>query len=71
MKTILRIVILALLSWPVQVLAQDEDVSDCILASIVLPLLGGQGDSPIVGVRVNGEKAAFYIKPGLFPHSRA
>lgn len=69
MKSIFQIAILALVLLPVQAQAQggaqDSDVSDCILASVVLPLLGGQGDSPIIEVRVNGEKAAFYISPAF------
>lgn len=65
MKTVFRIAVLTLVLHPVPAWAQDMDVSDCIVASIVLPLLGGQGDSPLIAARVNGEKAAFYVSPAF------
>ncbi len=42
MKTVFRIAVLTLVLHPVPAWAQDMDVSDCIVASIVLPLLGGR-----------------------------
>ncbi|GAC88531.1 hypothetical protein NBRC3257_2179 [Gluconobacter thailandicus NBRC 3257] len=40
---------------------------NCIKAAVVLPLLGGPGDSPIIPVKVNGLDAAMYVSP-MFGH---
>ncbi|KXV33192.1 hypothetical protein [Gluconobacter thailandicus] len=49
--------------------AQDvlETPENCIKAAVVLPLLGGPGDSPIIPVKVNGVDAAMYVSP-MFGH---
>ncbi|WP_231502816.1 hypothetical protein [Gluconobacter thailandicus] len=41
------------------------DGSDCVTAPIVLPLLGGEGDAPLIPVTVNGKRAAMYVSPSF------
>lgn len=40
-----------------------DSSGDCIKAAVVLPLLGGSGDAPIIPVKVNGVDAAMYVSP--------
>ena len=41
----------------------QKSSDDCIKAAVVLPLLGGPGDAPIIPVKVNGVDAAMYVSP--------
>jgi len=43
----------------------DTLSSSCITGAVVLPLLGGRGDAPIIPVEVNGHPAALYVTPGF------
>ncbi|MBV1833112.1 hypothetical protein [Novacetimonas pomaceti] len=43
--------------------AGAQDLSRCITGSVVLPLLGGAGDGPIIPVRVNDHDVGMYISP--------
>ena len=40
-----------------------DSPENCIKAAVVLPLLGGSGDAPIIPVQVNGINAAMYVSP--------
>ncbi|AFV99807.1 hypothetical protein B932_0197 [Gluconobacter oxydans H24] len=44
-----------------------DSPGNCIKAAVVLPLLGGPGDAPIIPVQVNGIEAAMYVSP-MFGH---
>ncbi|GLP89162.1 hypothetical protein GCM10007868_02370 [Gluconobacter frateurii] len=44
---------------------QAEDSSDCVTAPILLPLLGGEGDAPLIPVTINGKSAAMYVSPSF------
>ncbi|GAN55156.1 hypothetical protein [Tanticharoenia sakaeratensis] len=43
--------------------AHADDIADCVTGTIVLPLLGGRTDAPIIPVRVEGHDAAMYLSP--------
>lgn len=43
--------------------AEQIDKSDCIVTTFSLPLLGGEGDSPIIPIRIDGRNAAMYLSP--------
>lgn len=40
-------------------------VSSCIDAAAVLPLLGGNGDSPLIPVKIGASPAAMFVSPAL------
>ncbi|MFW7267306.1 aspartyl protease family protein [Gluconacetobacter sp. Hr-1-5] len=41
--------------------------SACIEGATVVPLLGGQGDAPLIPVHVEDQDAAMFVSPGLRP----
>ena len=45
--------------------AQAENSVECVTAPILLPLLGGQGDAPLIPVTINGKPAAMYVSPAF------
>jgi len=47
--------------------ATSEGESACLRTTVRIPLLGGEGDSPIVPVAVQGQQAAMFFSPGFVP----
>lgn len=45
--------------------ARAEDPIECVTAPVLLPLLGGKGDAPLIPVTINGKPAAMYISPSF------
>ena len=45
--------------------ASAEEQSDCVTAPVILPLLGGEGDAPLIPVKINGKPAAMYVSPAF------
>lgn len=43
-----------------------EERRSCVAAALILPLLGGRNDTPIIPVKVNGRDVAMYVSPAFF-----
>ncbi|NHN89967.1 hypothetical protein [Acetobacter conturbans] len=63
MLLICVVLVLALIVAPAAVAAPDPLSDECLVDSIVTPLLGGNGDSPIIPVSIDGKSAAMYVNP--------